>query len=175
MAAARPTLQASLDAALRTPGPSPGELEELLVRLAEACECTALIAVWDRAKARKLAPSEAVWAAVGRLHDLGKKRIPAGNLVVPAPKGKALQPARRLHKILKGRRLSQRSESASQALGPAVAWVKAERERGREFGGVKSARERINLAKELRTALGLTGLEQGRGLVTKLKQKKLLA
>ena len=59
-------------------------------------------------------------------------------------------------------------------LGPAIAWVAAERAKGRRFNGVAGGKERMALAKELRAALALPSLEVARGLVTKLKQKKML-
>ena len=112
--------------------------------------------------------------ALQQLHDKGKGRVPAGGLRVPAKTGRSLAPARRLHKIMKGRRLSARSDAAKSVLAPATQWVAAERAKGRKFNGVTTAKARISLAKELRAALSLPSLEVARGLVTKLKQKKLL-
>ena len=108
---------------------------------------------------------------------MGKKRIPAGNLVVPAPKGKALQPARRLHKICKGRRLSQRSNQALTVFEPAVKWVETQRAMGAAsphasyLNGQGAARHK--LAQVLAAALCVLK-ETARGVVTKLKQRKKL-
>ena len=174
-AAATLGLQARLDAALRPAAPSPAT-EALLVELAAQGECAAVIAVWDALKANGVAPNEAAWAALDRLHSRGKGKIPVGRLTVPFKAGgaRALAPGRRLHKIMKGRRLSARSDAAKSVLGPATQWVAAERAKGRKFNGVTTAKARISLAKELRAALSLPSLEVARGLVTKLKQKKLL-
>ena len=173
--AAAPSLQARLDAALR-PACSAAESESLLAELAAQGESVAVVAVWDALKARSVVPSEASWAALDRLHSRGKGKVPAGRLAVPpkAGGGRALAPGRRLHKIMKGRRLSARSDAAKSVLVPATTWVAAERANGRKFNGVTTAKARISLAKELRSVLGLPSLEVARGLVTKLKQKKLL-
>ena len=176
-AAGAPSLQARVDRALQQGGTGKGGgglLLALLAALAGAGETTALVAVYDAAKGRGVALDEPTWRALQQLHDKGKGRVPAGGLRVPAKTGRSLAPARRLHKIMKGRRLGHRSDAAKGVFVPAMAWVASQRQEGRRFGGVKSARERIALAKELRAELSVT-LEVARGVVTKLKQKKLLA
>lgn len=62
------------------------------MELAQRGECAALIAVWDSAKQRKIVPSEAVWAALDRLHSRGKGKIPVGNLILAPKAGRALAP-----------------------------------------------------------------------------------
>jgi hypothetical protein len=169
------SLQTRLDAVLKAGCSDTQAATGLLLDLAAAAECAAVIAVWDGLKARSVAPSDSAWTALDKLHSRGKGKIPAGRLTVASSSsgGRTLAPGRRLHKIMKGRRLSARSDAAKSAMGPAVAWVAAERAKGRTFS-VTSAKGRISLAKELRTALRLPSLEVARGVVTKLKQKKLL-
>jgi hypothetical protein len=169
------SLQTRLDAVLKAGCSDAQAATGLLLDLAAAAECAAVIAVWDGLKARSVAPSDSAWTALDKLHSRGKGKIPAGRLTVASSSsgGRTLAPGRRLHKIMKGRRLSARSDAAKSAMGPAVAWVAAERAKGRTFS-VTSAKGRISLAKELRTALRLPSLEVARGVVTKLKQKKLL-
>eukprot|EP01051_Picozoa_sp_SAG22_P009470 SAG22_NODE_792_length_7198_cov_1.752641_6_plen_195_part_00 len=117
------------------------------------------------------------WRAVEKLHARGKNKIPSGTLVLrPAPGKRAmLTPARRLHKICKGRRLAARSAAAGGHLAAAMDWLAAERGKGRTvfLAASKGAPGRAALAKELAAALGV-GPELARGLVTKLKQKKLV-
>ena len=170
------SLQTRLDAVLKAGCSDTQAATGLLLDLAAAAECAAVIAVWDGLKARSVAPCDSAWTALDKLHSRGKGKIPAGRLTVASSSssgGRTLAPGRRLHKIMKGRRLSARSDAAKSAMGPAVAWVSAERAKGRTFS-VTSAKGRISLAKELRTALRLPSLEVARGVVTKLKQKKLL-
>lgn len=134
----------------------------------------------------------ATWAALDRLHNdqkkvMKKKNVATGNnshhppphvahtlLVLPPLNRKTLAPPRRLHKICKGRTVSARSESAKASLDVAVAWLAAERKKGRStFLGKGGARGRRGLVKELKKVLGVSN-DTARGLVTKLKQKKLL-
>ena len=173
--ASRSYLQSRLDALLKG-GVDTAAAEELLQELAALGECEAVIAVWDGLKSKRVVPSESAWAALERLHSRGKGKIALGTLVVPrATNGRrALAPARRLHKIIKGRRMAARSASALQFIEPAAAWVVAERAKGRELKDVKGCKARISLAKELRAALGLPSLEVARGVVTKLKQTKVI-
>ena len=174
-AATQPRLQSRLDALLQD-GVDAAGAEALLSELAAQGECEAMIAVWDGLKAQRIVPSKAAWAALERLHSRGKGRIPRGTLVVrSATSGsRALAPGRRLHKIMKGRRVSARSDAALPFMGPAVAWVAAERAQGRQLRCGKGAKARISLAKRLLADLSLPSLEVARAVVTKLKQKKLL-
>ena len=84
-----------------------------------------------------------------------------------------LTPARRLHKICKGRRLTARREASGTHLTAAVAFVKAERAASRVDMLGKGPKARFALAAALEAALGV-GAETARGLVTQLKLKKLL-
>lgn len=170
-------LQSRLDALLQGGVDAAAVAEELLPELVALGECEAVIAVWDELKSKCIVPSESAWAALERLHShAGKDKIAAGSLAVPqsARNGRrTLAPGRRLHKIMKGRRMSARSESALEFVGPATAWVATERAKGRELKSVKGCKARISLAKELQAALNLPSLEVARGVVTKLKQKKV--
>lgn len=168
-------LQMRLDALLQA-GVDAAGADELLPQLAALGECEAVIALWDGLKAQDIVPSRTTWAALESLHRRGKGKIPRGTLDVRqgVSRGRALAPGRRLHKIMKGRRLSARSDAALQYIGPATAWVVAERQKGRSLSCGKSAKGRIALAKRLRDDLSLPSLEVARGVVTKLKQKKLV-
>ncbi len=174
-AKANPTqghLQMRLDALLQA-GVDAAGAEELLPQLAAQGECEAVIAVWDGLKAQQLVPSKTAWAALEKLHSRGKGKIPHGTLAVCGVAKRTLAPGRRLHKIMKGRQMSARSDAALQFIGPATAWVATERKKGRPLN-CKSAKARIALAKQLRDDLSLPTLEVARGVVTKLKQKKIL-
>lgn len=147
---------------------------------------------FDNCSAGAKMSEPATWVALDRLHNdqkkvKKKKKVATGNnshhppphvvhtlLVLPPLKRKTLAPPRRLHKICKGRTVSARSESAKASLDVAVAWLAAERKKGRStFLGKGGARGRRGLVKELKKVLGVSN-DTARGLVTKLKQKKLL-
>ena len=164
-------LQQEVDAALEGTI-SLSSLNSLACALAEAGETAALVRVWDALGGSKGA-SPATWLAVEALHARPKHLLPgSGALRLPAQSVRALPPARRLHKICKGRRMSARSAGAQEHVANGLAWVAAQRAAGRslEAGG---GRGRSLLAKELRKALGIN-LEIARGLVTTLKRKKVL-
>ena len=65
-------------------------------------------------------------------------------------------------------------QTAGSVLGEAVAWLTAQQAAGRTDFGAGTGQARRELATELQTALGV-GSETARGMVTKLKLKKLLA
>lgn len=56
--------------------------------------------------------------------------MPSGSLWLPKLNVAALDPARRLHKICKGRRVSARSTSAADYLPAAMEWVSAQQDAG---------------------------------------------
>ena len=164
-----------------TPDPlSTAALNLLLVALADAGETAALVRVWDALKARPGGTAKGVaaptWAAVERLHSLGKKGIPkAGALALPPLGARALAPARRLHKICKGRTTATRSDGAKPFMAAAAAWLEAERRHGRwPKGSAATGRGRRKLADALKAALALPNADTARGVVTKLKQRKLM-
>ena len=162
-------VEAALDGRPRSVGDEP--LNELARSLADACETAALVRVWDVLGGSQGA-SPATWSAVERLHKRGKGRIPDGSIRLPAAATRTLAPARRLHKICKGRRLSARSVSADAHLARALEWVAAQRAAGRTLNAT-GGRPRSELAAELQAALRIDK-EAARGLVTKLKRKKAL-
>jgi hypothetical protein len=86
-----------------------------------------------------------------------------------------MAPARRLHKICKGRRLSARSravDSTDEVLPRGIEWVRGQQASGSSLVAA-GGKQRMAIAKELVKALGID-LETARGLVTKLKRKKVL-
>eukprot|EP00854_Cymbomonas_tetramitiformis_P001737 gene1737-2397_t len=156
----------ALDGAVST---SSSALNSLACALAKAGETAALVRVWD-ALGGSQGASPATWLAVEALHARGKDRIPNGTLRLPALSARALAPARRLHKICKGRRMSARSAGVQDYIANGLAWVAAQRVAGRSLDA-GSGRARSIMAKELRKALSIN-LETARGLVTTLKRKK---
>ena len=177
-------LQARVDVVLRpsssSASSSSASLNPLLVALADAGETAALVRVWDVLKALPGGTAKGVaaptWAAVERLHSLGKKGIPkAGALALPPLGARALAPARRLHKICKGRTTATRSDGAKPFMAAAAAWLEAERRHGRwPKGSAATGRGRRKLADALKAALALPNADTARGVVTKLKQRKLM-
>mgnify|MGYP004242657573 FL=1 len=82
-----------------------------------------------------------------------------------------MAPARRLHKICKGRRMSARAVDSEEILPRGLAWVEDQKAAGNSLDA--SGGKRMAIAKQLKKALGID-LETARGLVTKLKRKKVL-
>ena len=170
-------LQPRVDEALVSGNASSlGPLNQLVIDLAGVRETEALIRVWDAMGGSKGA-EERTWQAVEGLHSLGKDKIPRGTLALPVLHKRTLEPARRLHKICKGRRLSQRSDQALTVFEPAVKWVETQRAMGAAsphasyLNGQGAARHK--LAQVLAAALCVPK-ETARGVVTKLKQRKKL-
>mmetsp|Transcript_17357 Transcript_17357/g.34566 ORF Transcript_17357/g.34566 Transcript_17357/m.34566 type:complete len:183 (+) Transcript_17357:91-639(+) len=149
---------------------------EMIGRLELAGQTHAIIVVWDAMGGKNYASSK-TWVAIERLHSRGKGRIPAGNLILPEwHTVSRMAPERRLHKICKGRVLSQRSSKASDFIEPALLWLRQQRDIGQEIklsSGRGTNRSRFQLIRQLQTALNIDK-DTARGLVTKLKQKKLL-
>ena len=94
-----------VESAINTPLEE-NELNTLLQELAKAGETDALVRVWDTRGARKI--TDATWNALYALHDRGKGRVPEGTIHPPADRAR-LKPSRRLHKIVKGRRKSEKN------------------------------------------------------------------
>jgi hypothetical protein len=146
------------------------ELNILVRDLATAKETAALVRVWDLIE--KAAVEEATWCGVNALHNLGKGRIPQGGLSLPALSSKTLAPARRLHKICKGRSVKARNVLASEHLDAAISWLTTQQASGRVVSA-EGGKARRMMAKELAKALGVN-TKISLALVTKLKQKRLL-
>lgn len=136
------------------------ELNDLLSTLAHMKETDALIRVWDTRGRQPI--YNGTWHAIEQLHDLGKGKIPRGTILLPADRTR-LAPARRLHKIVKGRIIHNRSEAAKPHMDSARRYVQDHP----EYCKLK----RHEQVKFLRTGLGVSN-DAARGLVTKLKQKK---
>ena len=149
------------------------ELNHLVRDLADARETAALVRVWDILhQLGKEAVEEATWRSVNSLHNLGKGHIPKGELVLPTLLAKTLQPARRLHKIVKGRSVAARNVLAKEHLDAAINWLTKQQTSGREISAEGGKARRV-LAKELAKALEIN-TKIALALVTKLKQKRLL-
>ena len=74
------------------------ELNRLLQDLAVAGETDALVRVWDTRGSTHI--TKETWAAMLKLHSLGKGKVPEGTIHPPADR-RRLAPPRRLHKICK--------------------------------------------------------------------------
>lgn len=74
------------------------ELNKLLQDLADSCETTALVRVWDMRGSKLI--SEITWQSMDKLHNLGKGNIPIGTIIPPVDRRRLAAP-RRLHKICK--------------------------------------------------------------------------
>ena len=165
-----PSLQSRVTAALAGDGGGGrARLNALARECAAAQQTGALVRLWDALGGAPHA-EEATWAAVERLHSRGKGKVPEGSLRLPPPRARALAPARRLHKIVKGRVAARRSDAARAHLDAAGAWLRRERAAG-SAPVAESAQQRRALAAALKSDLRLDA-ETARGLVTKLKQKK---
>lgn len=165
------SLQVRFDAAFCGRPMRVGELNALAAALADAGETGALIQIWDELQGAKGATS-ATWSAVERLHARGKGNIPGGTLRLSqfgAPQ--KMPPARRLHKICKGRRMSARAVDSEEILPRGLVWAAEQKAAGKSLDA--SGGKRMAIAKQLQKALGID-LETARGLVTKLKRKKVL-
>ena len=167
------SLQVRFDVALSGRPVPASELNALAVELADACETGALIQIWDELKGSKGA-DPATWSAVERLHARGKGSIPSGTLHLSKLRApQKMSPARRLHKICKGRRISARARAvdSDEILPRGVAWVTAQQAVGNALDATGA--KRIAVARQLQRALGID-LETARGLVTTLKRRKIL-
>ena len=147
------------------------DLNALAIKLADAGETGALIQIWDEMGGSKFA-TPTVWAAVERLHARGKGKIPSGTLrLTEKREPQKMAPARRLHKICKGRRMSARAVDSEEILPRGLVWVAEQKAAGHALNA--SGGKRMAIAKQLKNALGID-LETARGLVTKLKRKRVL-
>ena len=138
--------------------------------------------VWDKlggadgAKAGR--QDEATWVAVNGLHARQKKSKHRDTLSLPAQAHNSLSPARRLHKICKGAVTSQRSSLALSHVDAAVAWVARQRaevkEGGECFLDSENCKGKFKIVKALVAGLPGVNKETARGLVTKLKMRKVI-
>lgn len=146
------------------------DINDLLVLLAEHKETDALVRVWDTIPKKDLARvvTDQTWSAIEKLHSLGKGKIPNGTIIMPsdgAGAARRLPAPRRLHKIIKGRIIHNRSELAKAHLPAAMAFAATHPE--------LTAQHRSVQVKRIKAELKISN-DTARGLVTKLKQKKLL-
>jgi hypothetical protein len=109
-----------------------------------------------------------MWAAMKRVES-DRGHTPSV-FQVPAPTTRTLQPARRVHKIMKGVRLSERNREASAHVEAAKQWVAESNE---SIDARSSASAHIKTAKVLAKHLNID-LETARGVVTSLKRMQVL-
>jgi hypothetical protein len=155
-------LQQRTERALESGYKSEYALNCLLKDLADAKETNALVRVWDIRNKATIYPE--TMSAMESLHNMGKGKIPEGTIVLASDRTR-LAPARRLHKIFKGQVLSSRSEAAKQYIVEAAAYLSKHPE-------IKTMKKGEQI-KVFRNELNMPN-DTARGLVTKLKQKKLL-
>ena len=141
---------------------SASEINTLLQELATLKETDALVRVWDMRGSKTITPE--TWKAIEKLHNLGKGNIPEGTIIMPSDRPR-LAASRRLHKIVKGKIVSARSDAAKEHLPTAMQYLRNHPELNDKQRSVQVA--------TLKEALSIAA-DTARGLVTKLKQKKLL-
>ena len=141
------------------------QLNELLIALARVMDARACVYVIDVMKAQKVNLSQ---SALNALRIIERDRgVHVKNVhVVPVPDRATLDPVRRIHKVLKGKRMSERSSLAKEHVDAAIAWVRAQP----HVDARSSARARMNVAKSLANHMNIS-LEVARGVVALLKRK----
>ncbi len=132
----------------------------LLQKLASNGETGGVIAIWDHMKDNNILVNDTALKAMKKLHDRGSD----GTFIIDTGKC-ALKPSRRLHKIFKGKRLSDRNKEAKQYVLAALDLISNNK--------IDTKLPRIALAKSLAKTLNIK-LEVARGLVTTLKRKKAI-
>jgi hypothetical protein len=86
---------------LESQSPDAASMNSLLFDLAEAKETDALVRIWDlRGRIPGWEVQPEAWAAIIKLHSLGKGKVPDGTIHPPVDR-RRLAPSRRLHKICK--------------------------------------------------------------------------
>jgi hypothetical protein len=141
---------------------SAADLNKLLQDLALSQETAALIRIWDIRGKTCIHPE--TMKVMKELHDLGKGKIPIGTIIMTSDRTRLPAP-RRLHKIFKGQVMSARSDEANKYIPEAMKYVL-------EHPELKSLK-RGDQVKAIKCDLKVSN-DAARGLVTKLKQKKLL-
>ncbi len=143
---------------------------ELLILFSVVClskDAAATVYVYDVVKCRNIELNERLWQLLETVEkDRGK--TPA-SYTVPAPQGKTLTPSRRIHKICKGPRMSQRSADSKVHLEAAKLWVAEQPEGSLDASGGG----RFKVAKRLAAHLKID-MNTARGVVTALKRAKAL-
>jgi len=145
------------------------EMSILLMHIVNENEVAAAVYVYDKFQARGLRLSDDHRAAFKRL-DGGRT---AGALRVPYNAAPHLEPSRRIHKICKGWRLSERNDRARKHIDEAIMWVREQQGRGVQVDARSSAGARMRVARQLASFLNIN-IEVARGIVTTLKRKKAL-
>jgi hypothetical protein len=144
------------------------QLPDLFCSVAAYKDAAAVVHVYDKLKDRKIPVSPVMWEA---LKTVESDRHRTSVFTVPVPAVRTLDPARRVHKICKGGRMSDRNKEAASHIGPAKQWVLAQAP-----GSVdarSSASARMKTARALSKHLNID-LETARGVLTTLKRMKIL-
>jgi hypothetical protein len=145
------------------------EAVQLLIDVCATRDARATVYVYDVVRTRGITLTGTIKDAMRRV-EADRGRTPF-SVSVPPNMAPHLEPARRVHKICKGWRVSERNTEAAQHLIRAQAWLALQ-----PVGSVDtrtSAGARIRVARLLARELHVT-VETARGVVTSLKRKGLL-
>lgn len=145
---------------------SEDDANALLQHVARALDAPACVYVFDSIKSRRMSVHVESMRALERVEKDRGRACPTYR-VARAP-GAHLTAERRIHKICKGKRLSERNDAAKQHLEAAAAFVRENRLEARS-----SAAARMACAKAIAKHLGINK-ETARGVVTSLKRRGVL-
>lgn len=145
------------------------EVVQLLLDVCATRDARATVYVYDVICGRGIALTDVMKNALKRVEaDRGHTPF---SVRVPTNTSPHLEPARRVHKICKGWRVSQRNSDAAQHLTRAQAWLQSLPAGSIDARSTAGARIRVarRLARELQVPL-----ETARGVVTSLKRRGVL-
>lgn len=141
------------------------QLQDLFCAVGVYKDAAAIVYLYDIVKSKGVNAS--MWETLKRLEK--DRGTTPSTFTVPIPMTRTLQPARRIHKICKGARLSDRNKDAASHIEAAKQWVVT----SENVDARSSASARMKTAKALAKHLNID-LEVSRGLVTSLKRMKVL-
>jgi len=133
------------------------QLNEILIATATAKDAVATIYIYDYMKSKNAQLSGLSWDALNKLE--GKNTKIVSLYKVPASNKRTLNPSRRIHKICKGPRLHNRSESAKLIMPQAIEWLSQQQKITKSIVMAKKLAKDINIP-----------FDTARGAITKLKQ-----
>lgn len=145
------------------------DLPSLFCDIATYGDAAAAVYVYDIIKGKGVEITKSMRESLLKLEaDKGKT---SSTFIIPKTTRRCLSPARRIHKICKGARMSKRSDDASQYIEAAKVWVLAQEPVS--VDARSSCNARIKIAKRLAEHLKIK-FSVARGVVTSLKRGKVL-
>jgi hypothetical protein len=153
---------------------NPDQYRALLLEACVVRDAAAAVFYYDKIRQTHGEIDDTIKAQLIQLERLRDVRPLRTLPIPPDDRRRALQPARRIHKICKGWRRRESNEAGEQYLEAAQRWIEEEREAGRECDARSSTSARIALARRMKAALGIPTMALARSLVTRLKQKRCL-